>query len=137
MDERGIRDRLAAARVARLAMIGRSGAPTQVPFCFVLEGDRIYSAVDHKPKRTQRLERFANISRDPRVSVLVDHYEEDWDRLWWIRVDGRALEVEDQAEADRAVTLLVAKYDQYHARPPSGPVMRIDIHTWRSWSAHD
>jgi PPOX class probable F420-dependent enzyme len=137
MDERGMRDRLAAARVGTLATIGRSGAPTLVPFVFVLDGDRIYTAVDHKPKRTQRLERFANVSREPRVSVLVDHYEEDWSRLWWVRADGRAVEVTDRPEAERAIDLLAGKYRQYRDRRPDGAVMRIDVETWRGWSASE
>lgn len=130
-----MRDRLAGARVGRLSTLGTSGAPTLVPFCFVLDGERIYSAVDHKPKRTRRLQRLANAAHDPRVSVLVDHYEEDWDRLWWVRADGLALTVDDPPEVEHALALLVEKYDQYRAQRPQGPVMRIDVTRWRGWSA--
>jgi PPOX class probable F420-dependent enzyme len=135
MDEQRMRERLGAARVARLATIGPAGGPAIVPFCFVLDGDRLYSAVDHKPKRTRRLQRLANAAREPRVSVLVDHYEEDWNRLWWVRVDGRAAIVDDPGEVEHAVGLLAAKYAQYRTWPPLGPVSRIDIERLRGWAA--
>jgi PPOX class probable F420-dependent enzyme len=126
--------RVAAARVARLATVGAGGAPHLVPFCFVLDGEVLYSAVDQKPKRTSRLRRLENAAAEPRVSVLVDHYEEDWSRLWWVRLDGRARELEAGPEAERAVDLLCAKYAQYRAEPPGGPVLRIDVERWRGWS---
>ena len=129
-----MRERVAAARVGRLATVGAGGAPHQVPFCFAADGDVLYSAVDAKPKRTQRLQRLQNAAREPRVSVLVDHYEEDWGRLWWIRLDGRARELPAGPEAARAVTLLAGKYPQYLERPPAGPVLRIDVERWRAWS---
>ena len=95
-----MRGRVAAARVARLATLGRDGAPHLVPFCFALSGDVLYSAVDHKRKRSSRLQRFDNVARDPRVGVLVDHYEEDWSKLWWVRLEGLARELESGAEAN-------------------------------------
>src|SRR4051794_4921374 len=91
------RERFAAARVARLATSG----PHIVPICFALDGDTIWSAVDAKPKRTRALRRLENIARDPRVSVLTDHYDDsDWSRLWWARADGTAT-VHDDAPAAR------------------------------------
>jgi PPOX class probable F420-dependent enzyme len=127
--------RLAEARVARLATLGAAGAPVVVPFCFAVEDDRLYSAVDHKPKRTPRLGRLANVGRDPRVCVLVDHYEEDWGRLWWIRLDGVARELDPaHPESAHALDLLAAKYPQYRERRPAGPVLRIDITRRRAWS---
>ena len=77
-----------AAEVARLATVAADGAPHLVPVCFALAGDVVYSAVDGKPKRTPDLARLANIAAEPRVALLADHYEEDWTRLWWVRVDG-------------------------------------------------
>jgi PPOX class probable F420-dependent enzyme len=132
-----MRHRVAAARVARLATLGSAGAPQLVPFCFVLEagGDTLYSAVDDKPKRTRRLQRMRNAARDPRVSVLVDHYEDDWSRLWWARLDGRARELAAGAEAARALDLLASKYPQYRERRPSGPVLRIEVDRWTCWEA--
>ena len=128
-----MRARVAGARVGRLATVRASGAPHQVPFCFVLDGDVLYSAVDAKPKRTDRLRRLDNVAAEPRASVLVDHYEEDWSRLWWVRVDGRARELPPGDEADRARALLAGKYEQYRAAPPAGPVLRIDLLRWAGW----
>ena len=130
-----MRERVSTAWVGRLATVGAGGAPHLVPFCFAAEGDVLYSAVDAKPKRTDRLQRLRNAAREPRVSVLVDHYEDDWTRLWWVRLDGRARELPAGPEAERAVALLVAKYPQYRERRPAGPVLRIDVERWRSWSA--
>jgi PPOX class probable F420-dependent enzyme len=106
-----------------------------VPFCFVLAGDVLYSAVDSKKKRSNRLRRLDNVRRDPRVSVLVDHYEEDWTRLWWVALAGHARELEPGGESDQAVRLLVGKYEQYVQAPPPGPVLRIDIERWSGWTA--
>ena len=130
-----MRARVAAARVARLATVGAGGAPHLVPFCFVLDGDVLYSAVDQKPKSRARLRRFENAASEPRVCVLVDHYEEDWSRLWWVRLEGRARELGPGAEAGRALELLGARYAQYRAAPPPGPVLRIGVEHWRGWQA--
>jgi PPOX class probable F420-dependent enzyme len=135
MDSDDMRDRVAAARVARLATLGRDGAPHLVPFCFVLSGEVLYSAVDHKKKRTSRLRRLDNVRSDPRVSVLVDHYEQDWSKLWWVRIEGRARELEAGAEAKEAVRLLTSKYAQYREQPPQGPVLRVDPERWSGWTA--
>lgn len=78
-----MRERVAAARVGRLATLDAEGRPHLVPICFVLERETLYSAIDEKPKRSKRLKRLENIRRHPEVTVLVDHYEEDWTRLWW------------------------------------------------------
>ena len=105
-----------------------------VPFCFVLDGDRLYTSVDHKPKEGRRLRRVENMLRDPRTTVLVDHYEEDWPRVWWVRVRGSGRVVEEDAERDRANTLLRQKYPQYAEDPPPGPVLAIEVEEWRGWS---
>ena len=132
-----MRDRLSSARVGRLATVTPSGAPHLVPICFVLEGDAVYSAVDRKPKRGADLQRLANIRAHPLVEVLVDHYEEDWNRLWWVRADGHAATLEPGEEAERALDLLAVKYGQYRRTRPPGPVLRIQIDRWRGWSASD
>jgi PPOX class probable F420-dependent enzyme len=106
-----------------------------VPIVFVLDGDTLYSAVDAKPKRSRRLRRFENVLRDPRVTVLVDGYEEDWSRLWWARLRGRARVLEHGDEAARALGALVEKYEQYRVHPPGLPVLAIDVAEWRAWSA--
>lgn len=126
---------VASVRTARLATLRPSGSPHLVPITFATAGDRIVSAVDHKPKRTRRLRRLANITADPRVSVLFDHYDDaDWSRLWWIRADGRARVVEAGPEREEAIALLVARYSQYQAQPPEGPAVVIDVERWSSWS---
>jgi PPOX class probable F420-dependent enzyme len=119
------------APVARLATVGRDGRPHLVPICFVIEGDVLYTAVDEKPKRTRRLKRLANVEANPQVEVLIDHYDDDWSRLWWVRLRGRARIVEDP----RAVELLAAKYPQYRDRPPAGPVLAIEIEKRSQWTS--
>jgi len=130
-----MRRRVAAAPVGRLATIDARGRPHLVPVCFALEGDVLYSAVDEKPKRTPRLARLENIRLHPEVAVLVDHYEDDWRRLWWIRMRGTAEVVESGPERKLALELLKSKYAQYRAEPPRGAVIVIRVEEWRGWSA--
>src|SRR6185295_2161566 len=80
-------ERFALARVAHLATVGPGGRPHLVPCTFALVDDHIVSVVDEKPKSTKALRRLSNIRNDPRVSMLVDRYDEDWRRLWWVRAD--------------------------------------------------
>src|SRR5258706_10371614 len=110
-----MRIRFASAPVARLATVGADGRPHVVPICFALDEQTLYFAVDSKPKRTTNLKRLRNIAANPAVSILVDHYEEDWKALWWVRADGDARVVTEEAEARRAITLLAARYSQYRA----------------------
>jgi PPOX class probable F420-dependent enzyme len=124
-----VRERVAAARVATLATIDAEGRPNLVPVTFVLEGDVFYTAVDHKPKTTRDLNRLANIRRDARVTLLVHSYEEDWDNLWWCRLNGSARIVDDVPES------LGVKYEQYRERLPAGPVIAVTIQQWTGWSA--
>jgi PPOX class probable F420-dependent enzyme len=99
---------------------------------FAAEGDRIWSAVDAKPKRTRALRRLANVRENPRVSVLADHYDDaDWAALWWVRADGVA-RVTD--ECPEAVARLSARYAQYRAEPPAGPFLEIAVERWSGWS---
>ena len=127
------RDRLAAARVARLGTVTAEGHPHLVPCCFALLGDTAYSAVDAKPKSTLALRRLANLRANRQASLLVDHYAEDWTALWWVRVDGTGRVIEDGAERASALAALAAKYDQYRREPPPGPVVALDIARWRAW----
>ena len=135
MDERDMRRLVRQARVGRLATVGADGRPHLVPICFVLLGDTVYSAVDHKPKRATWLRRLVNVEATGQASVLVDDYSEDWSTLRWIRLDGRGRVVSDAAEAARAVAALVGKYAQYAGRPPTGPVLAVDVTRWSGWSA--
>jgi PPOX class probable F420-dependent enzyme len=127
--------RLNAARVARLGTIDPDGRPHLVPIVFALDGDTLYSAVDRKPKRSQTLRRIENARVRPDVTVLVDHYDEDWAGLWWIRLRGRARVLDGGDERERALALLQDKYPQYRAAPPDGPVLAVDITDVREWSA--
>jgi PPOX class probable F420-dependent enzyme len=127
--------RLTTARVARLATTDADGRPHLVPIVFAIDGDTLYSAVDRKPKRSRRLRRIENARARPDVTVLVDHYEDDWSRLWWVRLRGSARVLDDGAERDRALTLLRDKYPQYAVEPPDGPVLAIDVTEHREWHA--
>lgn len=130
------RRRFAAARVARLATVRADGAPHIVPIVFALDGDTVYSAVDAKPKRTTRLRRLDNVRAQPRVTLLADHYEDDWTALWWVRADGRGRVIEPGAPvAERAVALLCARYEQYVTMAPSGPVLTVEVERWTGWQA--
>ena len=132
--DENLRRRAEAAPAARLATVDAECRPHLVPCCFAFAGDVAYSVVDHKPKRTTALRRLDNIRANPAVCLLVDHYEDDWSRLWWVRFDGRARVVDDGPEHASAIALLCAKYEQYRATPPSGPVVAIDVTAVRSWA---
>jgi PPOX class probable F420-dependent enzyme len=128
------RRRFAAARVARLASVGADSQPHVVPIVFALAGETIYSVVDAKPKRTTKLRRLENVTANPRVSVLADHYDDtDWDALWWARADGAARVLGlDESEAASAVELLARRYPQQR---PRGPVLAVDVERWSGWEA--
>jgi len=125
--------------VARLATLGPDGAPHQVPIVFARVAGRLYSPIDGKPKRGTALARLANVQRDSRVSVLLDHWEADWARLWWLRLDGRARVVApDEIDAGPIERALRAKYPQYRtlplfADPPT--LLEIEVGRTVSWSA--
>lgn len=126
---------LDGARSAVLATVSSDGRPHLVPIVFAREGDGLITAVDHKPKRTTELRRLVNIRHDSRVTVLVDHYSDDWDSLWWVRVDGTAhlMEPTDPGH-DARVRPLRAKYPQY-ASVRLGTAITISIETIIGWSA--
>ena len=105
-----------------------------MPIVFALDGDTLYSAVDRKPKRSRTLRRIENARARPAVTILVDHYDEDWSQLWWIRLRGRARVLDAGAERERALELLAHKYPQYRDEPPDGPVLAVDVHETRAWS---
>ena len=130
-----IGERVRTAKVARLATTDPDGRSHLVPIVFVLDGQTLYSAVDAKPKRSRRLRRLANARVRPDVTVLVDHYEDDWSRLWWVSLRGRARVLDTGEEAERALLLLVEKYERYRREPPGPPVLAVDILEWRSWDA--
>lgn len=125
----------AAARVARLATADTEGTPHLVPFTFAVDGDRIVHAVDHKPKASRSLRRLDNIVQNATVCALVDHYDDDWERLWWARADGTATVSSDPGDLERVAALLAAKYPQYGDHPPEGPAIVLTVTRWTGWSA--
>jgi PPOX class probable F420-dependent enzyme len=133
--------RLAVAPVARLGTVGPDGSPRLVPCCLAVDELVAYSAVDDKPKGSIRLRRLADVAERPLATLLVDRYDDDWTRLWWVRAGGSARELgdgdgdDDGGERDRAVRLLLAKYPQYESHELNGPVLAIQLERWRSWSA--
>jgi PPOX class probable F420-dependent enzyme len=127
------RERFASGRVARLATVGADGAPHLVPIVFALLDETVYSVVDQKPKRGGELRRFANARESGRAALLVDHYEDDWERLWWVRADGAARAIEPgEPEYDRAVSALAERYPQQR---PAGAALAVDVERWSGWSA--
>ena len=123
--------------VARLATVTPDGVPHLVPVVFALDPDAetLYTAVDAKPKTTQRLRRLANIENNPQASLLVDHYSEDWTQLWWVRVDGVATIHHDGEPMQTGYRLLRAKYPQYQSVVLDGPVIAVAVRRWSSWHA--
>lgn len=134
MDSDTCRELFSTQPVARLGTVGAHG-PHLVPIVFAIAGHEIVSAVDHKPKRSVHLQRLANITANPSVSVLTDHYSDDWTQLWWVRADGQAAILETGADHAAAIDLLVNKYDQYRFRRPDGPVVSISVTAWSGWRA--
>jgi PPOX class probable F420-dependent enzyme len=128
------RRRFVASPVARLATADAEGRPHVVPVTFAAEGDFVFFAVDHKPKSTWDLRRLRNIRENPRVALLVDHYDPDWTTLWWTRADGHA-EIRESDARPTPIRLLQATYEQYADHPPAGPLVAIRVHTWSGWTA--
>jgi PPOX class probable F420-dependent enzyme len=134
IDPPELRRRVAAARVARLATIDETGTPHLVPIVFALVSDTLYTAVDSKPKRSRVLRRIENARRRAQATILVDHYEEQWSRLWWIRLRASARVLDEGAEAESALAALCEKYEQYGVEKPGPPVLALDIVEWRGWA---
>lgn len=129
---------LAAAPTAHLATADASGAPHVIPICYAFDGQALFSVLDQKPKRAQvtRLRRVRNIQENPQVSVVVDHYEEDWSRLGYILVMGTATLLFEGREHDTAVRLLRRKYFQYLAMDlDANPVIKITPQRIICWGA--
>jgi PPOX class probable F420-dependent enzyme len=125
----------AESPVAMLATVGADGAPHLVPVVFAVHDDVVYTAVDAKRKSTQRLRRLANIEANPTVSMLVDHYDDDWTQLWWVRADGIAAIHYSGEEMAAGYALLRKKYLQYQRIALDGPVVTVDVQRWASWQA--
>ncbi|HYX97353.1 MAG TPA: TIGR03668 family PPOX class F420-dependent oxidoreductase [Geodermatophilus sp.] len=130
-----LRRRFASSAVARLATVRPDGAPHVVPLVFALVDSTVYSAVDAKPKRTSALQRLANVRVEPRCALLVDHYEDDWSRLWWVRADGTAAVVDQPPAAHPGLAALAERHPQYREQPPAGPLLVVTVQQWSGWSS--
>jgi PPOX class probable F420-dependent enzyme len=104
-----------------------------VPCCFVLAGNVVYSAVDEKPKSSPDLARLKDMAVHPDVTFVVDHYDEDWDTVWWARVRGKARMAHGDEEAE-AIDLLRSKYPQYQSHQLAR-VVAVDVTEVRGWAA--
>jgi PPOX class probable F420-dependent enzyme len=129
-------DMVRDARVARMATTDGAGRPLVVPVCYAFDGERLYSAIDAKPKRTRALRRLRNIADNPRVSLVVDRYEEDWSRLCWVILEGRADVLAAGDDRRRGLELLLAKYPQYRTMDlarVAGPVILVRPDRLLAW----
>lgn len=126
---------LREARVARLATTGADAAVRLVPICFAIVEERLVSAVDHKPKRTPKLQRLDDIVASGVATVLIDHYDDDdWTQLWWVRIRGSArVHGDEDPVVALARAALIDKYPQYQAQPPTGPVYSVALNEVRTW----
>jgi len=131
--------RVRAARVGRMATVTPDGRPHVVPFVFALvenEGTVVaYWVVDEKPKRSVRLQRLRNLEQNAAAEFVVDGYDEDWNRLWWVRCSGVGRVVGAGEEGAAALASLREKYPVYRASPPAGPVVAIDVDRITGWEA--
>jgi PPOX class probable F420-dependent enzyme len=130
-----LRRRFASSPVARLSTVRPDGGPHVVPIVFALVDDTVFSAVDAKPKRSTDLQRLANVRAEPRCALLVDHYEDDWRRLWWVRADGVAEVVVGPPAGHPGIQALVQRFPEYRDQPPSGPLLVVTVQRWTGWAS--
>lgn len=138
LDPDETRRRFAASRVARLATVSSDAFPHIVPVTFAVDGDRVYIAIDSKPKRSMDLKRLRNIEANPSVALLADEYDDDWSRLWWARADGHArILAADSEDVHAPIELLQSRYPQYAEDTPQGPVIEVVVTRWSGWTFTD
>jgi PPOX class probable F420-dependent enzyme len=130
-----LRRRFASSPVARLSTVRPDGGPHVVPIVFVLVGDTVFSAVDAKPKRSTDLQRLVNVRAEPRCALLVDHYDDDWRRLWWVRADGHGEVIDVPPAGHPGIQALVQRFSQYRDEPPSGPLLVVTVQRWTGWAS--
>ncbi len=135
METAELRRRFASSPVARLSTVRPDGGPHVVPIVFALVADTVFSAVDAKPKRSTYLQRLANVRSEPRCALLVDHYEDDWRRLWWVRADGAGEVVDTPATGHPGIRALAKRFPQYRDEPPSGPLLVVTVARWTGWAS--
>jgi PPOX class probable F420-dependent enzyme len=124
------RARFAAVPVARLGTADAQGRPDVVVVTFAVDGDTVYTAVDQKPKSGTKLKRLRHVGENPRVTMLADHYSDDWETLWWVRADGRAVILADQRRIAAPLRLLANRYWQYRQAPPTSPELAVTVERW-------
>jgi PPOX class probable F420-dependent enzyme len=135
MEPADARARFAASPVLGLATAGADGRPHVVPCTFAVDGSgRVVIGIDNKPKASANLRRLRNIGENPRVSLLVDHYAEDWTQLWWVRADGTAAVEEAGAEHAAHWEMLRARYPQYGGQVLGGSVIVVTVERWSGWA---
>jgi len=135
LDAAEARDRFARSQVLRLATVDGGGRPHVVPCTFAVDADwRVVIGIDNKPKSSARLRRLENIAVNPRVSLLVDHYDDQWERLWWVRADGVARIERSGEPYDQHWDELRSKYRQYGGQRLDGPVIVVEVETWSGWA---
>ena len=135
MDTPSMRRLFAAGPVARLSTVRPDGGPHIVPIVFALVEDTVFSAVDAKPKRSANLQRLANVRADPRCALLVDHFDDDWRRLWWVRADGDGAVLDAPPVDHPGIQALMARFHQYRDEPPSGPLLVVTVRRWTGWAS--
>jgi PPOX class probable F420-dependent enzyme len=128
------RELIASSRVARLALLDERDLPRVLPVTFAPFEGAIWSAVDRKPKRRVEPARVRRLRRRPEAALLVDRYDDDWSRLAWVELRGRVT-VLTASDAPGALEALAAKYEQYRAEPPPGPLLRLAVERVACWSA--
>lgn len=129
------RELLDVSRVARLGLLDADDRPRVLPVTYAIAAGRIWSAIDRKPKRSGREPaRLGFLRRRPEVALTVDRYDDDWSRLAWVQVLGRA-GLHEAADAREPLAALAAKYESYRAEPPPGPLISIEPERLLSWRA--
>lgn len=135
LDPAEARDRFAISPVLRLATVGNDGKPQVVPCTFAVDfAGQIVIGIDDKPKSTANLRRLRNIAENPRVSLLVDHYDDDWNQLWWARADGTARIERSGLDHASHWAALKRKYSQYEGQLLEGPVIVVQVESWSGWA---
>ena len=129
-------DLLESARLGRLGLLDEQGAPRVLPVTFALAGGRLWSAIDRKPKRAREPARLRFLRRDPRAALTVDRYSDDWDELAWVQVIG-SVSILAASECADGLEALSAKYEQYRAEPPPGPLLALEPRRYLWWRAAD
>ena len=127
-----------SARVARLATGDRNGQPHVIPICYAFDGKALYSPIDEKPKKISplKLKRITNIRENPRVAVVIDHYDENWKKLAYVLITGRAAILLAGQKHKKAALLLRRKYPQYRRMAiDRRPMIRIMPTRVTSWGA--